>query len=208
MKQAVLFLGLIFLLTGCTDEAQQANSNTPEVNTVLPPVPAVSQTQVRDTTSGAVNTSGHAQTIRLQAEAMNRHLLKGEFKAFIKFAHPGLINMLGGEEKMVSALIKGFKELDKQKSSILKITVDEPGKIVAREGDMQTVLTETLEMKVPQGIMLTKSALIAISKDNGKSWYFIDTGGKDLAAMQKQLPDLSDELILPKPENPKLIETK
>lgn len=48
------------------------------------------------------------------------------------------------------------------------------------------------------GQPVTESTLIAISTDNGKNWYFVDTPGKDIQTMKKALPNLSGELVIPK----------
>ena len=50
------------------------------------------------------------------------------------------------------------------------------------------------------------STLIAISNDKGENWYFVDTTGKDIKALQKLLPNLSDDLKIPKMTQPIFIE--
>jgi hypothetical protein len=146
--------------------------------------------------------------IKQQANEMNNFLLKHNFKSFAKYAHPALTKTLGGEKEMISALKNGFKQMEEEGNKLISIQIDEPAKVISIGEELQSILTETLEMSVPRGKFLTKSVLIAISKDGGKHWYFIDTSGKSLKKIQSELPGISDELIIPPPEQAKLIETK
>lgn len=203
MKKILIPFAFGILLNSCGSsehqEIAEINTGTTAVqmDTAKPPVV--------DTI--LANTTPQAKAIREQAEAMNNCLLKKDFKAYATYIHPGLVKKLGGEQTLLKALEDGFKKMDEKGSAITKIIVDEPGSIVVCGRDLQSVLTETMEMKAEGGIMITKSIIIAISKDNGERWYFIDTGNRDLATMQKELPGLSSALILPKPEGPKFVET-
>jgi hypothetical protein len=57
-------------------------------------------------------------------------------------------------------------------------------------------------MKVPGGRVTSNASLIGISSDNGNNWTFIDTHGADLKTIQKSIPGLSNELLLPEKEKP------
>jgi hypothetical protein len=59
-------------------------------------------------------------------------------------------------------------------------------------------------MKVPEGRIVSKATLIAISNNNGKKWYFVDTAGKDFQTMRKTFPNLNEGLIIPEKERPVL----
>ena len=55
--------------------------------------------------------------------------------------------------------------------------------------------------------MKLKSTIIAISKDQGKTWKFIDPFGMSLNQLRIYLPELSEEIILPEVEEPIITET-
>jgi hypothetical protein len=138
-----------------------------------------------------------SKAIKEQAELMGKLLLSKDFKSFAKYTYPKILDMLGGEEKMIATLENGSKEMEAQGMGILSVTVGEPSAIITAGKELQCTLPETLEMKVPNGKLKTKSTLIGISNDNGKNWYFIDTSGKDIKTLQQALPNLSGELVIP-----------
>ena len=131
-------------------------------------------------------------------------LLKRDFEAFAKFTYPKLIEMIGGEKKMVDILKNGEKEMDKGGIKFLNVTIGEPSSIITKGNELQCTIPQTIEMKVPNGKLITKSTLIGISTDGGKHWYFVDTSGKSIQALQKMLPNLSSDLIIPAQGEPVL----
>lgn len=60
-------------------------------------------------------------------------------------------------------------------------------------------------MKTGFGSLSLESTLIAISKDKGKTWTFIDTSIYQINDVKKALPDLSPELVIPAPVPPKFV---
>ncbi len=140
--------------------------------------------------------------VKLQAESMAQLLLKSDFKSFSKFTHPKVIEMMGGEEKMIETLESGTKAMAAEGTGFLSISIGEPSKIISINNELQCTLSQTIEMKVPNGKLTAKSTLIAISTNNGKSWYFIDTSGKNIETMQKLLPNLSSDLVISANEKP------
>jgi len=148
------------------------------------------------------DSSNYSKTVKEQAETMGQLLLKKDFKSFAKFTYPKIVEMMGGEQKMIEVMEKGSKEMESEGTSFLNVTIGEPTKIITMENELQCMLQQTIEMKVPNGRLITKSTLIAISTDNGKNWYFVDTSGKDIQAMKEALPNLSGELIIPEKQQP------
>lgn len=200
VKKILPLFPFLILLAGCgSDPAPQ-----PTVQNATAEIPVADTIHEPALDTILANASSQTKALKFQAEVMNDFLMKKDFKSFARYTHPQLITKLGGEQKMITAMENGFKQMDEKGSFISRISVGEPGSVVIKNGELQSVITETVEMKVPEGNMITKSILIAISKDNGKNWYFIDTGNRDLATMQKELPGLSNALVLPKPEGPKM----
>ncbi|MFD1143578.1 hypothetical protein ACFQ4C_20795 [Larkinella insperata] len=147
--------------------------------------------------------SDYGQTIKKQAETMGQSLLKKDFNTFVQFAHPSILTMAGGKQKMIEGLTQGMKAMETQGGGILNVAVGEPSTILTTKDGLQCTLPQVIDLKVPNGKLVSKSTLIAVSTDKGSNWYFIDTSGKDLATMQKVIPSLSSELVIPPAEEPK-----
>jgi hypothetical protein len=114
-----------------------------------------------------------------------------EYKAFVGYMYPKVVEMLGGEQKLVNTL-----ERDGGQLNIVNVTFGNPSKVIKAGSELQCTIPQTLVMKMDNGNVTSKSTLIAISKDNGKHWYFLDTSGKPIDELRKSLPNLSKELIV------------
>ncbi|MCE2963494.1 MAG: hypothetical protein LW842_10010 [Sphingobacteriales bacterium] len=152
--------------------------------------------------NGQTKNFDYSKTIKEQAEMMGQLLLKKDFISFSKYTYPKILEMMGGKQKMVEVLDKGLKEMQSEGVAFLKVTFGEPSKIITIGNELQCTVPQTIEIKVPKGKLKANSTLIAISIDNGKNWYFIDTSGKDIQTMKKRLPNLSEELVIPETKQP------
>jgi len=146
--------------------------------------------------------SNYTETIKSQAETMRQLMLKEDFSAFAKFTYPKVIEMMGGKEKMVEVMKRGSQQMESEGTKFLNVTIGEPSKIITTGSELQCTLPQTIEMKVANGKLITKSTLIAISTNNGKNWYFLDTSGKNIQTMHKILPNLSTELVISDKKEP------
>jgi hypothetical protein len=152
--------------------------------------------------SKTIDSLNYSKIIKEQAETMSQFLLKKDFKSFIRFTYPKLVEMMGGEQKMIESLEKSFIQMEAEGTGFLNITIGEPSRVILFENELQSTLPQALEIKLPNGRVHTKSTLIAISIDKGKNWYFIDTSSKDIQTMKSVLPNLSEQLIIPEKEKP------
>ncbi|MCW3084203.1 MAG: hypothetical protein JWP12_1569 [Bacteroidetes bacterium] len=144
----------------------------------------------------------YVEAIKAQSELMKQALLKSDFKAFIKFSYPKVVEMMGGDAKMIEALETSSKDMAAGGTVFNNVTLGEPSKTVKSGTELQCTIPQTIDMSVTGGKLTVKSTLIAISGDEGKTWSFLDTSGKDLRAMQFILPNLSAELVIPAAEEP------
>jgi hypothetical protein len=176
MKQLITFIFLPLLFIACTSNRQVRNDEA----------------------------SDYSHTIKEQAETMKNFLLKKDFKSFTSFTYPKVVQMIGGEAKMVEMLENGMRNTEAQGTVFLDVIMGEPSNVIKQGSELQCTIPQTLKMKVPDGKLTQKSTLIGISMDHGNRWYFVDVSGKDLAEMQRALPNLSSELIIPEKEEPVL----
>jgi hypothetical protein len=143
--------------------------------------------------------------IEQQGNTMGKLLLSKDYKTFIKYTHPVIMDMAGGEENMIEIIKAGMEQVENQNISISFCSVERPVSYISFKNELQCTVVQRMEMKFPEGRVLSKSFLVAVSDDKGKNWKFIDPNGRDLKELQKILPDLSDTLIIPKDEEPVII---
>lgn len=140
--------------------------------------------------------------VEKQGTEMARVLLAKDYKAFAKYTYQPVIEMAGGEEKMIELLKQTFDQMETEGYSFTSFTIEKPVTIIRFNNTLQCTLIQHIELKVPAGRLTTRSALIGISKDDGQNWTFIDTHGADLKTLQKTLSGLSDNLMLPEKQDP------
>lgn len=152
----------------------------------------------------STDTSNYSQIIKDQAEKMGQLLLKKDFKSFVKFTYPKIVEMSGGQEMMIQTIEKGSMKMEKEGARFLSFTFGDPSIILKEGNELQSTLPQTIEMKVSNGRVVIKSTLIAVSTDQGKNWFFIDTSDKDIQTMKKALPNLSGDLKIQAKQQPTL----
>ncbi len=149
-----------------------------------------------------------AKAVSAAAEKFNKAVLDRDYATFIRYTHPKIVEMLGGEQKFSEMTEKSAKAMDADGAKFIAITNGEPDKIITKNGELQSTLPQTIEIKIPQGKVKTKTTLIAVSKDNGKNWVFINTTNTDLKKLQAMIPTLSNELVIPPMQRPEMIPDK
>lgn len=144
--------------------------------------------------------------ILTQADAMGKAFIAKDYPAFIKFSHPTVVQIMGGQRKMLDETVKSFQEFEKQGVVFLSVSFGAPSKIVENEGELQCTFVEMIEMRIPGGRLTAYTNVVAISKDNGQNWYFIDCSENNAASMRQLIPSLSPDLIIPEPVGPAFVE--
>ncbi|MGQ2984610.1 hypothetical protein [Flavobacterium sp.] len=142
--------------------------------------------------NGALDTA-----LLTQANAMGKAFVSKDYAAFIKYSHPVVVSMMGGRDKMLSDTQESFRSFEEQGVSFINVTFSAPSKILESEGELQTTFTEIIEMRIPGGKLTAYAKVIALSKDNGAHWYFIDSTDHPIEMMRKIIPSLHPDLELP-----------
>jgi hypothetical protein len=91
---------------------------------------------------------------------------------------------------------KHIADMHQQKNDILSMSFSQPTDIINQGGLLQCAVPVKIVTRIGGGTLTRYTNMIAISRDKGKHWKFMDTGGKSLEAMQKQYPELSGKIIL------------
>jgi hypothetical protein len=145
---------------------------------------------------------GDSNVIKEQAELIAKALLNDDYEAIIRFTHPNVIELVGGRDKMVSLIKNGKIEMRQQGISFDKITIGKPSKTVRAGDEIHCLVPEIVYMKVPKGKMKSESQLIAVSRDKGTNWFFIDAVNLNKDNIKSVLPNYNFDLVLPTKKQP------
>lgn len=141
-------------------------------------------------------------TIKIQAMDMARAVLNKDIDKLASYLPPKLVADAGGKEKMMAGRDTLNKIMKQFGTEIKKVTIGDPGKIIAYKNQLQATLPQTTAIKFMASTITIESTLIAISEDKGQHWYFVDTSIYREDKLKKSLPDLSPELVIPPMKKP------
>lgn len=148
-------------------------------------------------------------TVRKLAESLGDATAKGDYAKVIDLTWDDSVARLGGREKAIKNMEAGMKKVAEKGMKIKSYKVRSVGEFHSEgEHTFCNVLT-TLEVATSGSRIVSKNYLLGISKDDGKTWKFVDSAGiQDEESRKKILPPLPAKLQLPKREKPEVIKDK
>lgn len=139
--------------------------------------------------------------VKEKVEELNTALMKEDFGKVVDLTHARVVELMGGRDKVVSVMQAGIREMKSQGIGFKSLKVDDPSDIVPAGTELYAVVVFQFEMKVPGGKLTSKSFVIGVSPDAGKTWTFIN-GDIDVKQVKQVLPNLPDKLKLPDKQKP------
>lgn len=123
---------------------------------------------------------------------------KGNMTTVVDMTYPTVIDGLGGRSKAIKTFTESYKRLKEDRMKILLCEVESVGNFYTdRRWTFSLIRTRT-EIEVPDGTMIERKHMLAISEDEGKTWKFLDTAGlEDETARIFAIPKLPEGLKLP-----------
>lgn len=140
--------------------------------------------------------------VKQQANEMGQAFINGDYKGFVHYTYPTIIKLMGGENKMVTALRAIADDMKMKGMTFNNVNFGEVSKIFRIGNEMQCTISQRIEIKLPNATAVSTSTLIAISTDNGSNWTFVDTSNKTISTIRKLLPHLSNSIVIPPQQQP------
>jgi hypothetical protein len=185
----ILFGALFFPQIACGHpQTPQSASTHPAASPVLPPYKSY-------------------PNLKIQAEELAKAFDRQDYDKVASLTYPKLVELMGGREGMAAIMSRSMKRSEEtDNAKLLSTTVGEPDSVTRIGQQLYAIVPTTLRIKVPEGVLVGKSFLIGISKDNGENWTFIDgSGGRNQEKLKVLLPEAADKLKLPE-SNPPVLE--
>jgi hypothetical protein len=151
-----------------------------------------------------LNQAALAKSVIAQGNLMGASFLSSNYNNYLRYVHPIVIELAGGEKGMIQTLIKQKIQVKNMNTEISSISFESPSKIFQSGNELQCIITQHTKLVSKKGSVITYSSFIVLSNDFGKSWRFIDASNKDILLLRKLIPNLSQEIILPPKQSPKV----
>ena len=152
-----------------------------------------------------IPTFTHAQDtalVKKQAQRFATASFNGDFKTVIDLTYPKLVGLSGGREEMEKLINERIESLKKQGIMKFDGSVDAPSKFYKAGTHIHCLVPETVILRMFNGRYVSRTYLLAISTDQGKSWTFMDVGKMPSDVLYKLLPDYNDDLVIPSSGKP------
>jgi hypothetical protein len=107
--------------------------------------------------------------VRQQANLIAKATIEGDSKTVIAYTYPKLVSMAGGKNVMASIADSAMKQLHNRGITIESVTIGSPGAFYKAGNEIHCLVPEKLVLKVSVGRAISKSYLLAISDDEGKT---------------------------------------
>jgi hypothetical protein len=135
--------------------------------------------------------------LETQLTRLEEAFMQEDFETFADMLHPDVLRVAGGADALAGQLRKGAAELTAQGAKVTKVSHGAPSRIVSMDRELQCTVPQITEFQLASGPRTAPSTLLAVSRDGGLTWSFLDTAGKDWDAVHRLVPNLSRELVLP-----------
>jgi len=142
--------------------------------------------------------------IKVQAMEMGNAFIKNDFNNFVKYMHPNIITFAGGKEQMKIKMDSAYSAMKQFGVTFKRYWIGNPSEIITYKNQLQAVLPQSTTLLTPFGELTAETAMIVISNDKGKNWWFIDTNVYRADKLKEVLPGLSPQLVIPARKKPKL----
>ena len=146
------------------------------------------------------------KNLKVQAGQLTDAVLRADYERAADLTFPKLIELMGGRQRFISVMETGMKEVQSEQFRITSITVGEPRGVVEAESQIYAIVPTTMRIKVREGILVGEAFMIGVSKDGGKNWTFVDSGGRsmDKSKLKILFPAAADKLRIPEIKRPVL----
>jgi hypothetical protein len=144
--------------------------------------------------AAAISLSAPARRqLAADAKQLGSAVLRNDVEGQLKRMHPALVQGLGGPEKAAEILRRQPEEMKKEGGSILSVAASEPAMCARVSKQLQCVLPQKMVIAADARRFQVKSEMLAISNDEGKSWFFASVPGddKDFRRALNVSPDLT-----------------
>ncbi len=136
------------------------------------------------------------ENLNTQLENMRSAFMEKDFAIVADYTYPKVLEMMGGKENMIEVSAASIAKMESQNFIVKSISYEKPSEFLKHNGDLQCAITQIMVMSTPNGNVQNKTVLIAISKDEGENWVFLDTSGMPRASVEDFYENLHPELNL------------
>lgn len=140
----------------------------------------------------------YLDSLNKQGNEMVNAAVNGDYKTLLKYTHPKIIKIMGGNDQALITLKQTMNALKEQNFIIQKAGIGKIVQMIKTKKNFQCIIPQTVTLKLQNKTAESNNFLFAISYNNGLRWYFLDTGGASENQIRKIFTEMDKNLIIPK----------
>jgi len=157
-----------------------------------------------ETSSASPETS---KKISEEAQRCADATVNQDFAALVKYTHPKVIEMLGGETAMRVRVDEGNAQLKGSGIRISSVRVGKAENPKIIEGGMISLVPQTVVVTAPSARITHEGSILGVFSDKIGSWTFIDLSAISEIQFRRMFPELADHFEFPAKKQPLVKET-
>jgi len=142
-------------------------------------------------------TTTQTAALKRQADDMAALMMQHNYKQMAYYTYPPIVKAMGGPDKMAEKVSQMMDEMQTRGMALKSTTIGNIGDIVKSGTHLYSVIQQILQISNGGSVITGSSYLLAISSDNGKRWYFVDTAPFKHQNIKQMFPDYPPGLVIP-----------
>ncbi len=136
--------------------------------------------------------------IKSDCEIMISAMKNSDYNRILDYTYPKIIEIGGGKEKLSSLMKTTFDKMKNEGYVFENQILDEPQNIYIAGKELHCIVPKKTIMKTPKGRIQATYYLLAVSKDNGRKWFFVETHLLNDENRKLIFPNFNSALKIPK----------
>lgn len=140
--------------------------------------------------------------LKTATKLMSNAILNNDFETIYAMTLPQFVDRAGGKTKFIELLKSSQQNFAKADLKLKSVFIGETTTIVKAGNELHAIVPQQSVFMQKGNETIVKNFLLAISKDNGKTWFFFNLEGFDNETIKTYFPDFNQQLkvpITPKP---------
>ncbi len=144
----------------------------------------------------------YAESINEAAADMELAMKSKNYQTLVKYTYPKVVEMVGGEENLLDLVKNSMEAVEAQGLLFKDIIIGEPQKLYTAGTELHCLVPQTVTMENSESIITSETFLLAVSTNEGKNWYFLDTAMLNEQYKASLFPNFNNQLQIPVPTQP------
>jgi len=121
-----------------------------------------------------------------------------DYEVIVNYTYPKFVEMTGSKKKLIELTKKSYAEMEQNNFFLEDFIFEKPSKIYTAGSELHCTIGKTTIVKTPNGRVSQLHYMLVVSKNQGKSWYYIETHALTERTIKQIFPKFNYNLKIPK----------